>query len=487
VVLQSRGAQRRAKRACPGRRRRDTARTAWAPAVKRHGRTLAVGAAHEDSSATGIDGDQADDAATHAGAVYVYTRDQQDVWTQVAYIKASNTDPDDLFGNSVALSGDGTALAVGAPGESSDATGIGEDETDNSQAASGAVYLYTLELGVWTQAAYVKASNTDAGDGFGHNVALNQDGTMLAVGAPEEDSDATGIDGDDGDNSAQGSGAVYVFARDEMVWAQQAYVKASNAGALDHFGDSVALSDDGSTLAVGAPGESSNAAGIDGDQDNDAFADAGAVYVYVRDDVGWTQQAYVKAQHPGGDFFGSSVALSQDGSTLAVGALMEASNATGVDGDQTDNSYAQAGAAYVFARDQAIWTQAAYIKASNTDALDYFGSSVAISDDGGLLAVGASREDSGAIGIGTDGADNSLSSAGAVYVYAKSQAGVWSHGAYVKASNSGAFDFFGIGVALSEDGGTLAVGARGELSSATGLGGDQSDNSITGAGAVYLY
>jgi len=136
------------------------------------------------------------------------------------------------------------------------------------------------DLEIWTQQAYVKASNTDAGDRFGWSVALSGDGSTLAIGARWEDSNATGIDGDQADNSASFAGAVYVFVRDELdIWTQQAYVKASNTDADDEFGHSVALSGDGSTLAVGAYLEASNATGIDGDQaDNTAFA--GAVYLY---------------------------------------------------------------------------------------------------------------------------------------------------------------------------------------------------------------
>jgi hypothetical protein len=461
----------------------------WKLALSDDGRTLAVAAPQEASGAMGIGGDQVDDSAPAAGAVYVYTRDQMGVWSQQAYVKASNTEADDAFGTSIALSGDAHTLAVGAPGEDSEGTGIDDDEQeDNSSADAGAVYLFTRQMGTWTQTAYVKASNTDEGDHFGQTVALNQDGSTLAVGAPEEASNATGIDDDDGNDSAEGSGAVYVYVRDDVAWEQRAYVKAFNTDELDHFGDSLALSDDGMTLAVGAPDESSSAAGIDGDQSDNSLAHAGAIYVYGQADGVWTQQTYVKPSNPGGDFlFGYSVALDEDGTTLAVGALEEASNATGIDGDQTDSSLPQAGAVYVFTRDQSIWMQAAYVKASNTGAFDWFGSSVALSDDGSLLAIGAYKEDGGAVGIGGEQADDSLSSAGAAYVYARGQSGVWAHEAYVKASNSGAFDRFGSGVALSDDGSTLAVGASAELSSATGIGGDQTDDSISDAGAVYLY
>ncbi|MEB2349380.1 MAG: integrin, partial [Comamonadaceae bacterium] len=144
---------------------------------------------------------------------------------------------------------------------------------------------------------YFKASNTDADDHFGVSLALSADGSTLAVGAYIEDSNATGIDGDQANNSAAYSGAVYIFTRSGSTWSQQAYVKASNTGAFDEFGVSLALSADGSTLAVGAYGEHSNATGIDGDQANYSAANSGAVYVFTRSGSTWSQQAYVKASN----------------------------------------------------------------------------------------------------------------------------------------------------------------------------------------------
>ena len=91
------------------------------------------------------------------------------------------------------------------------------------------------------------------------------------------------------------------------------------------------------------------------------------MYVFVRQGNAWTQQAYVKASNPGqSDHFGSSVALSRDGNTMAVSAHWESSAATGINGNQNDNSIPQAGAVYVFTRTGTTWTQQAYIKASNT-------------------------------------------------------------------------------------------------------------------------
>src|SRR4029077_17152313 len=105
--------------------------------------------------------------------------------------------------------------------------------------------------------------------------------------------------------------------------------------------------------------------------DNSALR-AGAAYVFVRDGMGWTQQVYLKASNTDAqDEFGVRVTISGD--TVVVGALGESSKATGINGDQTDNSALRAGAAYVFVRDGTTWTQQAYLKASNTDAQDEFG------------------------------------------------------------------------------------------------------------------
>ncbi|MEX1367096.1 MAG: integrin, partial [Nannocystaceae bacterium] len=329
-------------------------------------------------------------------------------------------------GWSVALSGDGSTLAVGAYQEDSNATGIGGNQANNSLGNAGAAYVYTHDgLGVWSQQAYVKASNTGSGDFFGYSVALSADGSTLAVGADGEGSNATGIDGNQADNSLWSAGAVYVYTRDGVgAWSQQAYVKASNTDTGDWFGHSVAVSGDGSTLAVGAYGENSIATGIGGNEANNNANDAGAVYVYTRDGLGtWSQQAYVKASNTAAtgminDSFGHHVALNGDGSTLAVGAVVEGSNATGVGGNEADNSALASGAVYVLTRDGlGGWSQQAYVKASNTDALDRFGHRVALSDDGNTLAVAAYQEASNATGIGGDQLDDTSSNSGAVYLY----------------------------------------------------------------------
>jgi hypothetical protein len=356
----------------------------------------------------------------------------------MGYFKASNTNAGDRFGV-VAISADGNTLAVGALWEDSAATGINGDQTDNSAPDAGAVYVFTRSGTTWSQQAYIKASNTGADDQFGGAVALSADGNTLAVGAEGEDSAATGIDGDQADNSATFAGAVYVFTRAGSTWSQQSYVKASNAGASDHFGTSIALSADGNTLAVGADGEDSAATGIGGNQADDSAFLAGAAYVFTRAGSTWSQQSYVKASNTDVlDLFGTSVSLSTDGNTLAVGAINEASAATGINGNQADNSATVAGAVYVFTRSGSTWSQQAYIKASNTQGDDFFGDALGLSADGNTLAVGANGEDSAATGVNGNEAD-SASAAGAVYVFTRSGS-TWSQQSYVKASNTGGGD-----------------------------------------------
>ena len=351
------------------------------------GDTLVVGATGEASNATGIGQDETNNQAANSGAVYVFTRSGI-TWTQQAYIKSSNSVWQDVFGSSVALDGD--TLAVGALGEDSNATGIGQDEINADALNSGAVYVFTRSIGIWTQQAYIKASNTDAGDAFGVTVALN--GDTLAVGAYNEDSDALGVGGDETNNNAGTSGAVYVFTRSASAWTQQAYIKASNTDQLDSFGWSVALDND--TLAVGANREFG---------ENNATAGSGAVYVFTRNNSTWIQQAYIQASNGAkSDFFGWYVAL--DGDTLAVGA-----------NHQDTASEFQSGAAYVFTRSGSTWTEQAYIKASTTDVQDWFGNSVAL--DGDTLVVGANGEASNSTSIDGNQSDNSAASSGAVYVF----------------------------------------------------------------------
>jgi hypothetical protein len=335
---------------------------------------------------------------------------------------------------------------------------------------------------------YFKASNTGSGDRFGQALALSADGLTLAVGSTDESSSAAGIGGDQFDSGAADSGAVYVFAFVGGAWRQQAYIKASNSRAGEKFGAALGLSADGDTLVVGAPSEASDATGINGDQADTSATQSGAVYVFTRDGITWTQRAYIKASNAqAGDAFGVALSLSSDGLTLAVGAPLESGGTTGVNGNQADNSASSSGAVYVFGRSGEQWQQLAYVKASNTDALDQFGHALSLGGDGMTLAVGAPYESSAAGGIGGNPGDNSALQSGAVYIFTRAVSGAWSQQVYIKASNAQAGDWFGYALGLSDDGVTLAVGAPQEASNATGINGNQADNSAPSSGAVYVF
>src|SRR5204862_6377517 len=124
-------------------------------------------------------------------------------------------------------------------------------------------------------------------------LAVSGNGATLAVGVVDESSSARGINGNQAGNAVAAGAPGEVFRRDGAGWHQQAYVKASNTGAADGFGGSIALSLDGSTMAVGASGEDSSAKGINGNQNSNAALESGAVYVFTRTGSAWSQQAYV--------------------------------------------------------------------------------------------------------------------------------------------------------------------------------------------------
>ena len=394
---------------------------------------------------------------------------------QEAYLKASNTDADDLFGCAVAVDGD--TVVVGASWEDSIETGTAGTGADNSATDSGAAYVFVRSGDAWSQQAYLKASNTDAYDQFGHSVAVA--GDTIVVGARHEESNATGVNGNEADDSASWSGAAYVFVRSGGVWSQEAYLKASNTDAGDYFGCAVAV--DGDTVVVGARYESSSATGVNGNEADNSAMESGAVYVFVRSGDAWSQQAYLKASNTDAyDQFGHSVAVAGD--TIVVGARHEESNATGVNGNEADDSASWSGAAYVFVRSGGVWSQEAYLKASNTDAGDYFGRAVAVAGD--TIVVGANCEDSSETGTTGTGGNNSAPDSGAAYVFVRS-GGVWSQEGYLKASNTDADDLFGGVIAVAGD--TIVVGAPREDSSETGTVGTGGNNSATDSGAVYVF
>jgi hypothetical protein len=485
-------------------------------ALNGDGTTMAIGAAFESGGAAGVNGNQRDNSVYASGAVYVYVR-QGDSWTQQAYVKASNPGQSDHFGSSVALSRDGNTMAIAAHWEASSATGVNGNQNDNSIPQSGAVYVFTRTGTTWTQQAYIKASNTGKGnegtlvgdgDQFGFSLALSGDGNTLAVGAISEDSAAQQINGNQGDDSAQSAGAVYVYARTGTTWAQQAYVKSANMGAGDGLGFSVALSFDGNTLAAAAFDEDGGGRGIN-PPDNTESQNSGALYVFTRQGGTWSQQAYIKgSKGETSDGFGFATAISDDGNTIAVGSGDEACLTPGIDppgcaDDAPPNRGANiwVGAAYVFVRNGTTWSEQTFIKAPNARPYNSFGVRLDLSGDGNTLAISAYLEDNGGRGIrppmvqqfliqdmlnGWREHRNEAEESGAVYFYTRNGTR-WTAGAWVKAANADAGDEFGSSVALSTDGHVMVVGAHGEDSAATGINGNQADNSADDSGAAYVF
>lgn len=448
-------------------------------ALSQDGSLVAVGANRE----AGATGDPTDNSMPDAGAVYLFSRAEAS-WQQAAYLKPMLSGEGDAFGTSVAMSADGTTVAVGAPFEASATVGIDGDPTDDTAPYAGAVYVFVRGESGWQQQAYIKGAHTDADDLFGGSLALSADGNTLLVGAEGEDGPSTGPDGDETDKSAPEAGAAYLFSRSGSSWQQTAYIKASNTQASDHFGCAVALSSEGLSFAVGAYGEDSVSVGANGDQANNDAPSSGAVYVFEKSGPSWEQLAYLKPSQndeSGYDGFGSALSLSADGRRLAVGAPGEASAAQGVNPDQTDMSAPYAGAAYVFEGEGSVWTQLAYLKASNARAADEFGRSLALSSGGTTLVVGAALE-----GSTSNGIDRGAAEAGAAYLFS-SDGSSWQEDQLIKASNTDAGDRFGWSVALSGDTSLMAVAANRESGAGRDADAEPSDNSAARAGAVYLY
>ena len=223
-------------------------------------------------------------AANRIYALYVFVRSGT-TWTEQARIQATSN-MGSYFGTSVSLSADGNTLAASAYGETSaDAT------------KAGAAYIYVRSGTTWTQQARVQALPPVASSQFGYSVALSLDGNTLAVGA----------------NLTVGS--AYVFVRSGTTWSQQARMEALDGASNNYFGNSVALTSDGNTLAVGAQMAA-----------NSGGSTAGSAYIFTRAGSTWSPsqlriQAFDAAQ---GDQFGASITLSADGSMVAVGSPSDA-------------------------------------------------------------------------------------------------------------------------------------------------------------------
>ena len=285
----------------------------------------------------------------------------------------------DSLGSAVAISGD-YAIA-------------GAYRDDDNGDSSGSAYVLRRAGDSWVQEAKLLASDGNAGDNFGHSVAICGSYALIAAHR----------DGDKGSNS----GSVYVFRQSGSTWTEEAKLTASDGAAYDNFGCSVAIS--GDYALIGAF------------QDNDKGERSGSAYVFHRNGSSWAQEAKLTASDGAAyDNFGCSVAISGD--YALIGAFQ--------DNDKGERS----GSAYVFHRNGSSWAQEAKLTASDGAAYDNFGCSVAISGDFAL--VGARHNN----GI----ADNS----GSAYVFHRSGSS-WTQEAKLTASDGATDDFFANSVALS--------------------------------------
>ena len=305
----------------------------WSVAISGNGNTAIVGARYESVSQW----------SKKQGAAYIFTRSGS-TWTEQQKITASDRQAYDLFGTSVAISGDGDTAIVGADGE------------DTGASDAGAAYIFTRSGTTWTQQQKIQASDKQAYDNFGTSVAIDDDGDTVIVGAEHAWFGNSGY-----------AGAAYIFTRSGTSWTEQQIITASNPAALDYFGHSVAISDDGNTAIVGGGG-----GGSDG-------------YIFTRSGTTWSEQQKIQKSC-------TSVAISGNGNTAILGAQFDDPGGT------TD-----AGAAYIFARSGTTWSQQNEIDASDKQSNDEFGKSVSISGD--YAIVGAWFEDTGG------------SKAGAAYIY----------------------------------------------------------------------
>lgn len=388
--------------------------------------TIVVGANQEDSNQTTItnapNAIAPNEGATDSGAAYVFQRSGT-TWSEQAYLKPSNTGANDQFGISLAISGD--TIAVGAYFEDSNQTSItnGSPAPANEGATNaGAVYVFQRSGTTWSEQAYLKPSNMEAGDRFGITVDISND--TIVVGANLEASNQITITNGSGasvDNSAVNAGAAYVFRRTGTTWTQEAYLKAPNAESGDQFGNAVAI--DGDTIVVGAFAESSNQTtitnGTTASSDNSASI-AGAAYVFQRTGSTWSHQAYLKPPNLGADDrFGNTVAI--EGNTILVSSIFEDNNQTTVTNGtmpNDDNSLSNSGAVYVFHRSGSTWAFRAYFKAPNADVEDRFGNAISISGDTAVVGVNLEDSNQNTITNGpTASTNNSALTSGAAFVF----------------------------------------------------------------------
>lgn len=372
------------------------------------------------------------------------TADGQVVAAQDIVLKPGYSEPADRFGAVLAVSTDGSVLVVGAPAEAGAGKGVNGAESSRGAAGRGAAFVYRKnKAGAWAQEAYLKPSNVGINPfAFGTALAISGDGNVIVVGAPGEDSDSKGVASTPSGFLA-GAGAAYAFSYEEGRWSQTAYIKSAAPVAKGAFGSAVSLNQDGSLLAVSTPTEAS----------------AGRVYTYKRAAKVWTASSVIKVPSgTTGTSFGVALAMSADGRTIAIGA--DKGTPSGGNKD-----LANAGLVHVFGSDaKSVWTLQATVSAPSARAAEGFGTVLAVSADGSLLAAGIPGEKGTAKGVGGSvGARDANCATGAVQTFARTGT-AWAADTYIKAARPACADTSGdrFGASLSfGSANDLLVGAPG--------------------------
>jgi len=267
-------------------------------------------------------------------------------WQKVV---APDGTPKDGFGYSAAISDDGNTAIVGT---------YYTEFGSTFPIGPGAVYVFINNAGTWALQQKLPTPSMPDSDVFGFSVALSANGNTALVGAQ----------GDFGPPDTEVPGAAFVFTRSEGVWSQQTMLTASDCQVGDHFGVSVALSDSGDTALIGAYAD-----------DVGENIQQGSAYVYQRNGSVWTEQAHlISSDGATEDLFGRAVALSSDGNIALIGADFKVVNGN-----------TRHGAAYIFTRAGAVWSQQTRLTDVNGDEYSWFGASLALSADGRTALVGA--------------------------------------------------------------------------------------------------
>lgn len=386
-------------------------------ALSGDGRVLVVGDPFEDALGSADGG--LNNLAPDAGAAYVYRR-VGDTWVFGAYLKGSEAGEGALFGSALDISDDGQRIALGAPGGA-----------NLNGSVEGAAYEFVDDQGIWVQTRILRDGNSAAEDSYGRSVALNADGSVLAVGSNRNPSSGLGVFATPIDDAgAPASGAVYLYRRSGSDWSFDVFIKPPLNLGSGELGRQVDLDASGNVLVAAAPMSDIDPQNQLQPPLGNPYSNAGTLHVWERTNGVWAHAAILRQPHPRSDDRLASTALgiSADGQTVIAGSYLQNTQGSGLGVDESVADSNDFGAAYVFRRQLSGWSAATVLKPSDraTDAAAqgglWFGRSVAIGGDGRTVAIGASGHDGPGQGMSADPAvsyafDPAWSNTGAVFLY----------------------------------------------------------------------